>query len=130
MPENDLEQFGQELIALLVEKTRDGSLQWQKHRYRASYRLEVTPAKSVSPQERVRLESGWFDIALRHISDCVLTMFDADGEYLDTLSKADSAEFAAPLEELYHLAKKQVKNRRAGRASAYLETLRNMVSNP
>lgn len=129
MPEDKLEQFGQELIALLVEKTKDGSLQWQKHRYRASYRLEVTPAKSGSSQEMMRLESGWFDIAFRH-ADCVLTMFDADGEYLDTLSGVDSAKLARPLQELYHLVRTQVKNRRASRASAYLETLRHMVSNP
>lgn len=119
MAANEMEQVGKELAELLVAKTREGALQWEKNRFSAAYGLAL-----VSPP------LGSVNISHKYHRGYILTMFDEEDNLVDTIGVGESGELAALLEELYHLVKEQHQNRRESRASAYLESLRNMVSNP
>lgn len=119
MPTNGMDQqVGEKLMELLVDKTREGRLQWEKNQFAAAYWLAL-----VSPP------LGSVNISHKHHRGYTLTMFDAEDNLVDTIGVGESEELAALLEELYHLAEAQHQNRRASRASDYLESLRNMVSN-
>ena len=95
------------LAQQLLTQTREGGLQWERSRYRSSYRI-VFP-------------DGWIDIAQVVPGIYSVTLFDCDGEDVGRLSSEGSVELGSRLGEIFELAEAQCQERFLDKAFSFLE---------